>query len=100
MSRLFSAILVAAALVIGGSQNANAIVNGWNLWHIASCYGGTVNNIQYLYITNTSGESIFLTNEFDIGSAAQFCANGNAFWVNIALPPNTITALYFVPGLK
>lgn len=96
---LLSATLIAAALMIGGSHAAKAtLMNGWNLFSISSCFASRSNGLPYIFVFNTVGDFILITDELTIPTAAKFCADGNGFWVNVTLPM-TINAFDFQPGL-
>jgi hypothetical protein len=92
-------MLIAATLMIGGSQAANAaLANGWNLFRINSCYASKAGAIPYIYVFDAAGDYILILAPEDLAAIALFCANGNAFWVNLTLP-STINAFDFIPGL-
>ena len=95
----FSLVAVAATLSLSGPDEAKAtLVNGWNLIHIQDCYASSVNGIQFINIYSTTGETIPIVNQFDVGTAAKFCADGNAFYV-LYQAPSSFQAFAFYPGL-
>ena len=97
---LLSAILVVAALVMGGSHTAKAmLVNGWNFFSISECFASSSNGIPFIFVFNTVGDSILITDPLFIPTAAKFCVDGNGFFVNLTLP-RQINAFFFEPGLS
>ena len=103
------AVLVAAALLMSGGPNtahASTLLQpltrfavGWNLVRIAACQAGQANGVDWLYIASSTSDALVTTDPITVGAAAQFCANGNAFYV---FSPDgvTLTNILLVPGLK
>jgi hypothetical protein len=95
--RCLSAIFLALALlIVAASERAYALADGWNLIQISVCSGGQSGGIDYLYICPKTGGYLFTTDPTTIGVAAQFCANGNAFYAYMTGGVWTAVTLY--PG--
>jgi hypothetical protein len=106
LSNKIRACLLSVALAVGvlGATPAPAeatLVNGWNLFRVSYCYAVKAPGVGFalMYVVDTSGDFIIVTDEIIIAAAAQLCANGNAFWIDLSLP-DTILAVEFVPGLQ
>ena len=98
MKKTIMVALIAAASFFGGMSNTNALVVGWNFIRVAGCYGLQANGVDYLYIYPTTGGYFFTFDSTTISAAAQFCANGNAFY--IYWTGTTWNGVLIYPGLK
>jgi hypothetical protein len=94
---LVSAALAAAALCAAPKPAEATLVNGWNFFRIADCYASSQNGIDFIFAYDARGDFIFTDNPFYIGTTAQFCANGDAFYVNITVGSPRVNAFAFYP---
>jgi hypothetical protein len=90
--------LALALLIVGGSDRAHALTDGWNLIQISSCVGGQFNGVDYLYILPKTGGFLFTTDPVTLSVAGNFCANGNAFYAFLSGGVWNGVTLY--PGFK
>ncbi len=98
--RLFSAAVLAIALLIAGSGGAHAFMNGYNLIRILACSGTQVPGVgdQIAIWDQTTGGILITTDPVIAIAGAQFCANGNAFY---AIFTNGVwTGVVLYPGLR
>jgi hypothetical protein len=98
MKKTIAVTLIVAASFIGGIGKADAFSIGWNLIRVAACYGVQISNIDYLYIYPTTGGYLLTSDLATVIAAAQFCANGNAFYIYWDGAAWNGVVLY--PGLK
>ena len=106
------AVLIAAALLLSREsdaataqgaalgQSTTRLAVGWNFIRINVCIAVLdVNGNDLIIIYPTTGGQIVTFDPVAIIPAAQFCANGNAFWV---LSPDgvNVTQIALIPGLK
>jgi len=81
MRQRIAMILIAAGLFIFNIGSANAFVVGWNLVRVSSCVGFQISGVDYLFVYPITGGVISTIDPTTIAAAAQFCANGNAFYI-------------------
>jgi hypothetical protein len=98
VKRVTAMALIAIAIFIGGLSKAYAWVSGWNLVVPTNCVGIAINGIDYLIIYSSSG-SITTADPLSINAAAQYCANGTAFYL-YTTNGVTVAAISIYPGLK
>lgn len=97
-ARCLSAVLLALASLVGGSDRAHALTNGWNLIEISVCYGGATDGADYLYIYPKSGGYLYTLDPLLVTVVSNFCVNGNAFYAYLTGGSWNGVALY--PGFK
>jgi hypothetical protein len=98
MKKVTAMALIAVAIFMGGLSKANAWISGWNLVVPTNCVGYAINGIDYLTIYSSSG-SITTADPLSINAAAQYCANGTAFYL-YTTNGVTVVAVSIYPGLK
>ena len=97
--RFLPAALLILALVLGGPRESNAFVDGYNLIRILACQGGQTSSGDYLVIWDkTTGQQLITYDPITITAAANFCANGNAFYAIFINGVFNSVVLY--PGLR
>ena len=99
ISRVLVSTLLVASLLVSSPNPARALTVGWNLVRISYCYGSQSNGIDFLYVFPTTGGALFVTDAITLNAAAQFCANGNAFYAFVD-GNGLVSAVTLYPGFK
>ena len=97
-TRYLSAVLLALALLVGGSHRARALADGWNVIEVSYCQSGAANGTDSLYIYPKSGGYLFTLDTVLINMIANFCANGNFFYAY--LTGGVWNGVILYPGFK
>ena len=96
VSLFLLAIPLVLTLILGGARTADASTTV--LIHILACSGSGASGVYTLVIYPTTGGFLITTDPITVAAAAQFCANGNAFY---AVFDNGIwDGVILYPGLK
>jgi hypothetical protein len=75
------ALVIAAAFSVFDPGIAHAFNIGWNFIRVLDCVGYQIQGVDYLFIYPTTGGALVTADLGTINAAAQFCANGNAFYI-------------------
>ncbi len=93
-----AATVVTMSPVADAASGAGGLAAGWNLIQVSYCYQYPYNGYTILYVYPTTGGYLWTYEQDLVAATANFCANGNRFYVYSSTGSNWV-ASYLVPGL-